>query len=416
MRLGVYSDLRFWRDDEGRLATNRAFIRFVTGMTAETDEIVIFGRLSPDAGVAPYPVEEQGVRFVALPWYPRVSAIRAMISCLRRSAGIFSAQLDHVDAVWLFGPHPVTVLFALIARRRGIPIFLGVRQDYPTYIANRLPSRWWAWGIVAAHVLEGTFRRLARRAPTVAVGQELARHYAGGSAPVLATGFSLVSRHDIVDLDTALARCWDQHELTLLSVGRLDPEKNPHLLLDVVTQLRLRDPRWRLLIAGDGPMRPEIEARVQALGLSGAVTLLGEVANGPRLWELYRTSHLFLHISFTEGLPQVMHEAHAAGIPVIGTAVGGVPAALGDGRSGLLIPPADLDAAVAAVHRLAGDSQLRRRLVTEGLRSARQDETLEAQVERTAAFFRSALGAGGAPASAGPGPESERAVHAGAEA
>src|SRR5256885_84498 len=131
---------------------------------------------------------------------------------------------SRLDAVWLFGPHPLAIAFARGAFRRGVPVFLGVRQDFPEYIRLRLPNRRWLWAAFAARLLERRFRRLGRRAPAVVVGDELADLYRGG-APVLATGFSLVRTRDLVGLSDALARDWDGLELRLLSVGRLDPEK-----------------------------------------------------------------------------------------------------------------------------------------------------------------------------------------------
>ena len=200
------------------------------------------------------------------------------------------------------------------------------------------------------------------------------------------TGFSLVSRKDLVSLDEALARDMDGPSLRLLTVSRLDPEKNPLLLLDIVAGLRRVDPRWRLTIAGDGPLRERMSQRIAELGLQDAVTLAGEVTNGPDLWALYRSSHVFVHVSFTEGLPQVLFEAQAAGLPVVATAVGGVPDAVSDGRTGLLVEPGDAPAAVAAVGRIVGDHALRERLVRDALEEV-SEQTMEAQLDRLAAFF-----------------------------
>jgi len=384
MRLGVFAD-QTYVSVGGRVSTNRAFVRFVTSLPPRVDEVVVFGRLDPVPGTGPYELSGEGVRFVPLPFYRRVSSVPRMLGVMRESARVFGREIERLDAVWIFGPHPVALLFSVVARRRGVPLVLGVRQDYPTYIAGRLPSRWWRWAVGAAWALDRVFRLLARRAPTVALGDELARHYAGG-APVLATGFSLVPEAEVTDLDQALRRAWDG-ELQLLSVGRLDPEKNPLLLVDVIAELRARDPRWRLVVAGDGPSRPEMERRAAERGIEGAVDFLGEVPNGPALWELYRQSNVFLHVSLTEGLPQVLFEAQAAGLPIVATAVGGVPAALGHGATGLLVPPRDVPAAIAATERLAADVRLRQQLVAAGLENARQ-ETLEAQLDRVAAFLR----------------------------
>lgn len=382
MRLGVYADL-VYRQEAGTLSNNRAFIRFVTALPPHVGEVVLFGRLDPEPGRSAYVIPSDGVRFVPLPFYPRVTDVAGVVRAARRSCATFADELARLDAVWIFGPHPLALAFAAVARRRGTPVFLGVRQDYPRYIAGRLPGRSWAWAVPVARLLELAFRRLARSAPTVALGAEIARRYAGG-APVLTTGFSLVRADEIRPVADALAADWDG-PLRLLSVGRLDPEKNPLLLADVAAALRARDARWQLVVAGDGPMRERLERRARELGLGDAIALLGDVANGADLWSLYRSCHAFLHVSLTEGLPQVLFEAHAHGLPVVATAVGGVPAAVGD--AALLVRPDDAAAAVSAVERLAADAALRRRLVESGLRLAAR-ETLEAQLERHAAFFR----------------------------
>jgi glycosyltransferase involved in cell wall biosynthesis len=386
MRLGIYTDMLF-RSDGDTISTRRAFVRFIAALPPRVEEVVILGRLDPEPGRFAYELPRAAVRFVALPHYARGTDLGAVVRALRRSRAIFAAELERLDAVWVFGPHPLAVVFAAMARRRGMRLFLGVRQDYPRYIAGRLPSRRWAWAVPVARGLDGVFRLLARRAPTVALGRELGQRYAGG-APVLVTGFSLVPRAELVDRRLALGRSWDG-ERVVLSVGRLDAEKNPLLLADVIAQLRARDPRWRLVVAGDGPLRTALEQRLRALGVEGSVQLLGEVANGPDLWSLYRASTVFLHVSLTEGLPQVLFEAQAAGLPIVATAVGGVPAALHGGRTGLLVQPGDAAACASALERLAADGALRERLIDAGLRAVEQD-TLEAQLERLATFFGAA--------------------------
>jgi glycosyltransferase involved in cell wall biosynthesis len=386
MRLGIYTDMLFRRDGD-TISTRRAFVRFVAALPPRVEEVVIFGRLDPEPGRFPYELPSAGVRFVALPHYARGSDVGAVLRALRGSRAIFAGELRRLDAVWVFGPHPLAVVFAAMARRRGTRLLLGVRQDYPRYIAGRLPSRRWAWAVPVARGLDGVFRVLARRAPTVALGRELGQRYAGG-APVLVTGFSLVPRAELVDRRLALGRSWDG-ERVVLSVGRLDAEKNPLLLADVIARLRARDPRWRLVVAGDGPLRGALAQRLRSLGVDDSVQLLGEVTNGPALWSLYRASTVFLHVSLTEGLPQVLFEAQAAGLPIVATAVGGVPAALHEGRTGLLVAPGDAAACADALERLAGDHALREQLIDAGLRAVEQD-TLEAQLERVATFLQEA--------------------------
>src|SRR5919109_1392901 len=179
MRLGVYSDIAY-RFDGRVVSTQQAFVRFVTSLPPRIDEIVLFGRLDPQPGRGAYVVPDEYVRFVPLPHYPRVTAIGGQLRALRRSLAVFSGELARLDAVLVFGPHPMALALAAAARRRRTPLFLGVRQEYPAYIRHRLPSRLWLWAVPAAHGLDRLFRLLARRAPTIALGAELARRYGGG--------------------------------------------------------------------------------------------------------------------------------------------------------------------------------------------------------------------------------------------
>lgn len=386
MRLGVYADLVYRRSGQ-TVSTDLAFIRVVSGLAPHLGEVVVFGRLDPRSQEpAPHELSGRNVRFVALPHYDRVTSVGSVLRSARAARRIFAAELPRLDAVWLFGPHVLSLVFAQAARRNAVPVALGIRQDFPSYIAHRLPGRAWLWAIPAAHMLEHAFRRLSRRFPTVVVGEQLGQRYGGGSAPTLVTGFSLVHAADIVSLDDALARSWDG-PLRLLSVGRLDPEKNPLLLAEIMHRLHQLNAGWHLTVAGGGPLADGLQRRIEELGLTGAVRLVGDVPYGPRLDALYRSSHAFLHVSLTEGVPQVLFEAQAAGLPIVATDVGGVAAALRGGETGLLIPPRDAATASSALERLRGDEALRRRLVATGLESV-AGETAEEQGARLEAFFR----------------------------
>jgi glycosyltransferase involved in cell wall biosynthesis len=386
MRLGVYIELKYTADNRGVFA-DQAFILFVCGLAQHVDQLVLFGRLGPEASEAPYRIPED-VRFVPLPYYARTSDPAGVLRALRSAREVFESELPHLDAVWLFGPHPVANAFARLALRRGKQVFLGVRQDFPRYVRSRQTFRMRLWSGPAAHLLERQFRRLARAAPAVVVGDELGATYRKAGGQVLVSSFSLISRADLVPLGEALARTW-RGEIRLLSVGRLDAEKNPLLLPEILAGLRARAP-WRLVVAGSGPLEDDVAKQAAELGVSDALDLLGYVPFGPRLAELYRSSHAFVHVSLTEGLPQVLVEAQAAGLPIVATDVGGVRAALRGGTDGLLIPPGAARPAVEALERLRLDPELRRSLVERGLARAAGDTT-EIQVQRVAEFFTRTL-------------------------
>jgi glycosyltransferase involved in cell wall biosynthesis len=388
VRLGVFYDLPY-RSDGRTFSADLPIVRFITSLPPRVEEVVLFGRLNPSPGTGIYALPAEHVRLVPLPFYPSIFDIRRLVAAFPGSCRRFSAELENVDAVWLFGPNPLAILFALIALARRKQVFLGVRQDYPEYIGARLPSERWRWALPLANLMEHAFRLISRRAPTTVEGEQIARNYRVGRAPVLSTGLSLISENELVPLDTALARSWDG-EIKLVTVGRIDPEKNPLLLLDIAEGLRSRDPRWKLAVVGDGPLREEMERAIAERSLGDAVELLGYVPNGKPLWDVYRSSHGFLHVSLTEGHPQVFFEAEAAGLPIVATDVGGVSIALDHGTRGVLVPPRDAAAAVGALERLAVDAGLREQLIRAGLEHM-QSQTMEAHLDKVADFFAAAM-------------------------
>lgn len=91
-------------------------------------------------------------------------------------------------------------------------------------------------------------------------------------------------------------------ELSILSVGRLDAEKNPELMIDVLSRLEEMDPgRWQLKICGEGGAIAELQSRLNEDGLADRCKLLGYVSWGSDLDDLYRSSRVPLHVSRTEG-------------------------------------------------------------------------------------------------------------------
>lgn len=381
MRLAVYTDYIYKRDAEG-VSGERAFVRFMTGLRPHVERLVLVGRLDPHSGRSHYPLAD-GVDFVGLPFYSSLTQPAKVLGSLASSAVRFWRALDDVDTVWLLGPYIHAVGFAAIALMRGRVVALGVRQDFPTYVRSRHPGkRWMHW---AADALEWAFRMMARRLPVVVVGPDLARRYAHAGS-LLELTVSLVGEADLVPAEQALARA-SSHGQRILSVGRLDREKNPLLLADVIAALQGIDERWRMDIVGDGPMRGALEARLAEMGAAGATVLHGYVPIDGGLTDMYRACEMFLHVSWTEGLPQVLFEAFAAGAPVVATDVGGVAAAAGD--AALLIPPGDVEAATAAVLRLHEDSELRRGLVLAGAQRAAA-HTLESEAARLARFLEGA--------------------------
>jgi glycosyltransferase involved in cell wall biosynthesis len=379
MRVGAFLDYRFRRAG-GEITTERAFALFVFALARRLSGLTIIGRLDP--GDEPYPYRAPAeVRLAPLPYYASLtrpwSAARALLA---GSVRVWR-MLDDLDVVWVLGPNPQAIVVAVLGRLRGRRVVLGVRQDTRAYVHSRHPGR--RGMALAAAALDRAFHRLARRCPVVVVGAQIAAAYP--QAPALhEMVVSLVSEADIVEDRPPRPG----HVLgRIISVGRLDTEKNPLLMADVLARLVATEPErpWHLDVYGDGPEAPALTARLAELDLAQRATLHGYVAAGEGLSDAYREADVLLHVSWTEGVPQVLLEAFAARLPVVATAVGGVAALAGD--AAVLVGPGDAGAAAEAVRAVVGDDALRERLLAAGTAVA-HERTLEREVARLAAFLQ----------------------------
>jgi glycosyltransferase involved in cell wall biosynthesis len=379
LRLGVYCDYSY-RVTDGAVSAELPFSIFVEQLANHCDRLVVFGRVDP-TGDAPFPFAIRAAQLVGLPFYPSGADLLAVLRAVPVSIRRFWHALDELDTVWVLGPNPPqALLFAVLGLLRRRRVVLGVRQNLPELIRHRRPDR--RAVIAAALLLEAAWRGLARAVPVVVVGPDLARRYRGSKA-LLDAYVSLLRDADLVAGD-GVQRSYDDDTLVMLSVGRLDPEKNPVLMADILALAVAHDPRWRLEVCGDGTLRDELEARARELGVADRLILHGFVPIDSGLWEYYRGAHVLLHVSLTEGFPQVILEAFAARLPVTATDVGGV-AELVTGR-GLVSAPSDAVASAEAVARIASDTELRDRFVAAG-HAAAVDHTLEVESSRVAGFL-----------------------------
>lgn len=162
-------------------------------------------------------------------------------------------------------------------------------------------------------------------------------------------------------------------------VGRLDPVKDLGTLLDAFALLPAEvSGHTRLYLIGDGPERATLEARRDALGLSGRATFLGARAD---VAQVLLAADAFVMSSKSEGLPMVLLEAMAARVPCVATAVGGIPVLFGEDR-GLSVPAQDARSLAAAMAAVARSPELRERLVTNALDNLRRHYALDAIADR----------------------------------
>jgi glycosyltransferase involved in cell wall biosynthesis len=211
----------------------------------------------------------------------------------------------------------------------------------------------------------------------VAIGREVARSfrevYGTEPATVIPNGVDLAPPR-MERAEWRRVHGFSADDVLIVSVARLDPQKNPLLLLDALPP----DHRCHLLLAGDGALAGEVRRRA-----GDRVHLLGVRTDIP---DLLFASDLFALASDYEGTPVAVIEAMAAGLPVVATEVGGVPELVEHERTGLMVPPRDGPALTRAIARMSSEVSLRSAM---GARAAERSREFGAarMIESYAALF-----------------------------
>jgi glycosyltransferase involved in cell wall biosynthesis len=152
---------------------------------------------------------------------------------------------------------------------------------------------------------------------------------------------------------------------SLVTSGRLVAHKRIDGILRAVAQIPLAS----LVVIGDGPERLRLKAHVHELGLQSRVKFVGKLPPDEAVATVVQ-SDVFVLNSTYEGMPHVVIEAMAVGVPVVATSVGGTGEIITDGEDGILVSPDDHDALVAALSTMAKDLELRNRLAVKAKQRA----------------------------------------------
>jgi glycosyltransferase involved in cell wall biosynthesis len=158
---------------------------------------------------------------------------------------------------------------------------------------------------------------------------------------------------------------------TLLFLGRISHKKGVFDLLEALNHVATKMAGVRLLVAGTGDGE-QLMARARELNIADRVELLGWVS-GPAKRVLLARAGMFVLPSHAEALPMALLEAMAQAVPVVATAVGGVPDVVRNGENGILVRAGDIEALAAAISRMLAEPQMAERLGLEGQRTVRRD-------------------------------------------
>ncbi|MCK4261031.1 MAG: glycosyltransferase [Halanaerobiales bacterium] len=163
------------------------------------------------------------------------------------------------------------------------------------------------------------------------------------------------------------------------TVGRLEPVKNPDLLLRATSLVKKRFPNLKVLFVGKGSLRDSLEKLAEGLGLKENIIFAGEKKN---VFPFLSLMEVFILCSNIEGLSLALIEAMSAGIPVIGTKVGGIPEIIENGINGILIPPDNPEAFAEAIIYLLNHPEEAKKMGERGKEICKNKFSSEMMVEK----------------------------------
>ena len=394
MRLGIVYHMPFWQTPDGGIwEIEGSFARYVDSLAPYADEVSLCVPVRP-ASAAPAEgtrLRASNVRLAPLPYfdgprqfYPQLAAVRRILRDWVRTVDLINCRV----------PTPAAWFAFTAARRAGVPVFLLVVGDLQA-VAPTLPYRGLKRWLYAAYTAfeERAIRRMAAVSLTFANGADLAEKHRAQGATVVETKTTTIAAGEVnTRPDTCQGR-----PVRLLTVSRIDPRKGLRCLPDAVARLRAAGHDVTVDIVGPAvgqtgeDERAAIERAARELGVADRVRCTGPIPLD-RLMPLYRDYDLFvLPTGPGEGIPRVLLEAMAGGLPVMATRIAGIPSLVTHEQNGLLMDRADGAAVADAAARLIADAGLRQRIITRGYETARA-HTLEQQAASMAAIVAARTG------------------------
>jgi glycosyltransferase involved in cell wall biosynthesis len=390
--LGILYHMPFWEADGALWEAEGSFARYVDSLASYFDVVRLAVPVFDQAPATGSRVRARNVQLAPLPYFPGPRQFYPKLLTMYCRLDAWVAQCD---VVHLRVPSPAAIIAFECARRRRKPVFLLVVGDYRALLPH-LPYRGAKKRLFAAYVAfeEWALRRMTRHALTFVNGAALRDKHQRDGARIHETRTTTLRAEDIAcRTDTC------QHAVVrLLTVSRIDPRKGLRVLPEVVAMLGAGGANVTLDIVGSTTGRIGEAERDAILreaarhGVSDRLHLHGAVPLDD-LIAMYRQYDVFvLPTGPGEGIPRVLMEAMAGGLPVVTTRVSGIGSLISDGQNGLLVSePATAKAVADAVAAVRSSAVLRQGLIQRGYETVRA-HTLDHLAESMMRVVSSELG------------------------
>ncbi len=324
-------------------------------------------------------VEGSGIRLfpVAISSWRQIGEMRRFAEYLRRQ------RIALVNSHLFYS----TLFAAPLARLAGVPIVIETTHG---------PEAWRQGWFKRSGIVDRWIERLVTA--NIAVSEANRRYlvrqkrYPAHKVHVIPNGrdlakFARADESQVSALRTRLGI--GESDRVILSVGRLEPQKDPLCLIEAFARVTTTFAAARLILVGDGSLRPRLEEFVAGRGLRSRVLFCGFQ---PDVTAFYHLAEIVALTSLYEGMPLVAIEAGAAARPLVATAVDGTTEVVEHGRTGCLVPPQDPQAVADAVCRLLADPQEAARMGWAAKERIQRYFSFERQLQDTIALFERYLG------------------------
>ncbi len=378
--LVVGSDI-VWKDG-GRYFTMSPFNTFFSAFLQDFDHVsmalpFLNKKIEYKNGIA-MPEE---VNIIELPGFTGVvDFIKRLPLILPKLISILYKEIRKADVVMVMHDDFLGLLTILETRRqkKSHILFLGGNQE--EVVRNKYSGlkKWCA--IRLARLFDRIDRYwMDKGLITLATGSEVIERLSKPGRRIYPYFTSLISSEDIVYRDV---RDISPNSAVILYAGFLTENKGVHILLRAFARFReeYHSPDIKLHLAGDGYYRPQLEALCEELEIRRNVVFQGFIGDREKLKKLFMESDLFVLPSMSEGIPKVLLEAMAYGVPILTTDVGGIPDIILNEVNGLMVPPDSVEELLNRIAAILGDLKFRQKLVEGGYRFI-QEHTSEKQAK-----------------------------------
>lgn len=283
-----------------------------------------------------YPVDP-GVKLVGLGLQPNLTPLKKVRALTKAFGSFRKAVLAEQPAFVLSFMNKYNVFCLAALTGSGVPVIVSER-DSPTEPGRRLNWLLREW--------------LYPRAKGIITQSKLSEQHLIKRR--CHTNIAVISN----PVDNLTPQSTEPREKIVLNVARLVPKKGHSDLLEAFARADAGD--WRLVLCGDGPLRPELEKQARTLGIGDKVLFEGTVKN---VWRWYARASVFAFTSYFEGFPNALAEAMSAGVaPVSYDCPTGPAELIEDGKNGFLVPVGNVDEFAQRLKALTADPDLTRQI------------------------------------------------------